>query len=447
MGVIGTLLSEAVVRLGIQPLDVHTELQLLQDEAAAAFAAITGSRIVLYIALIAVVYGLYRALLTPLFYIRRNHEVGYIPAKRQSAVDRAQEVRRRRQRGDLPPVFPNGWYRLCEADDLKPGDVKQVHVLGMDLAVFRTESGKASCIYAYCTHLGANIAAGGTVKGENIQCPFHGWEFGGDGKCKHIPYAPNAKIPEQAHLQNYEILELNNTILFWFDAEGREPFWYPPELPKINNGWSFRGISSHIINSHIQEVPENAADVAHLNYLHGPGLLAGTDLRETHATSWQFLKHEWFASWAPETDEDRKHLSVLKLTHRLSVFGTCIPILDLHVVATQVGPGLVFLTWDSFFGNGVFMQALTPQEPLLQELTHIIYASWSVPNLIAKFYLFGEAKQVERDVMVWNNKMYRKNPVLIKEDALIAKHRRWYSQFYSENSPTYESVTKGSMDW
>jgi hypothetical protein len=55
--------------------------------------------------------------------------------------------------------------------------------------------------------------------------------------------------------------------------------------------------------------------------------------------------------------------------------------------------------------------------------------------------------QVERDVMVWNNKMYRKNPVLVKEDALIAKHRRWYSQFYSENSPTYESVMKAKLDW
>ena len=49
--------------------------------------------------------------------------------------------------------------------------------------------------------------------------------------------------------------------------------------------------------------------------------------------------------------------------------------------------------------------------------------------------------------MVWNNKMYRKNPVLIKEDALIGKHRRWYSQFYSENSPTYESVMKSKLDW
>lgn len=43
--------------------------------------------------------------------------------------------------------------------------------------------------------------------------------------------------------------------------------------------------------------------------------------------------------------------------------------------------------------------------------------------------------QFERDVMIWNNKKYISKPLLVKEDSAIQKHRRWYSQFYSENSP------------
>ena len=43
---------------------------------------------------------------------------------------------------------------------------------------------------AYCPHLGANMAAGGVVKGDCIECPFHGWQFEGhDGTCSSIPYA------------------------------------------------------------------------------------------------------------------------------------------------------------------------------------------------------------------------------------------------------------------
>jgi hypothetical protein len=35
------------------------------------------------------------------------------------------QVRRRRQTGDLPPVYPNGWYRICEAKDLKSGGAQR----------------------------------------------------------------------------------------------------------------------------------------------------------------------------------------------------------------------------------------------------------------------------------------------------------------------------------
>lgn len=82
-------------------------------------------------------------------------------------------------------------------------------------------------------------------------------------------------------------------------------------------------------------MPENAADVAHLNYLHGPGILSGVDLRETH-NSFHFLTHQWHAAWEPQKTEETKHLSVLTLLHRLCIFGVPVSIFDLNVTATQV---------------------------------------------------------------------------------------------------------------
>ena len=51
--------------------------------------------------------------------------------------------------------------------------------------------------------------------------------------------------------------------------------------------------------------------------------------------------------------------------------------------------------------------------------------------------------------MVWNNKMYVAKPLLLKEDQLIATYRRWFNQFYSDNSPTLESLQESStmLDW
>ena len=66
--------------------------------------------------------------------------------------------------------------------------------LGLNLAVFRGEDGRAHVVDAYCPHLGAHLAVGGAVIGDCIQCPFHGWEFNGDtGKCTHIPTTDRSK--------------------------------------------------------------------------------------------------------------------------------------------------------------------------------------------------------------------------------------------------------------
>jgi hypothetical protein len=42
---------------------------------------------------------------------------------------------------------------------------------------------------AYCQHRGANMGVGGTVEGENIVCPWHGWHWDGDGNNTLIPYS------------------------------------------------------------------------------------------------------------------------------------------------------------------------------------------------------------------------------------------------------------------
>lgn len=39
-------------------------------------------------------------------------------------------LRHRRKIGDLPPVYPNGWFIIVETDDLPKRATKQVNVLG-----------------------------------------------------------------------------------------------------------------------------------------------------------------------------------------------------------------------------------------------------------------------------------------------------------------------------
>ena len=61
---------------------------------------------------------------------------------------------------------------------------------------------------------------------------------------------------------------------------------------------------------------------------------------------------------------------------------------------SQIGPGIVYMTFESVFGNGAFMHTIVPLEPMLQKITHQIYFHWAVPTIVAKFYMLSEALQV-----------------------------------------------------
>lgn len=87
---------------------------------------------------------------------------------------------RRKKMGKTLPPHPNGWFIMCRSAELAKGQVKEIHYWGQNIALFRGQDGIAYALEAYCAHLGANLAIGGTIKyGNCIQCPFHGWTYSG----------------------------------------------------------------------------------------------------------------------------------------------------------------------------------------------------------------------------------------------------------------------------
>ncbi|KAL8574978.1 hypothetical protein ACOMHN_064509 [Nucella lapillus] len=401
-----------------------------------------------YFAIFAVAVRIaYLIFIKPLNRVRKLGDTGYIAEGSFSVKETANYVQKRRKVGNVPPVYPNGWFAIMESFSLQKGRAVSVSMLGQNLAVFRDEQGCAHALDAYCPHMGANLAAGGRVIGDCLECPFHAWRFRGqDGKCTKIPYAE--KIPEIAKVKSWPVEEVNGWIYMWYHAEDVDPTWRIPEIQEITKGkWVYRGRTEHFINAHIEEIPENGADVSHLAHVHGPIIGAGIDLRYMWSKAWSFAQHHWTAAWEA-LPEPNGHIGQLKLTHSITVFGFHLPFFDLRVTAQQIGPGVVYLYFEGMFGNGVFLQGLTPMEPMLQKLVHNIYVTYAMPIPIAKFYMLGEGLQVERDVMIWNNKQYEGRPMFVKskEDSLISRHRRWYSQFYSENSPRLH-FQKDSMEW
>ena len=95
--------------------------------------------------------------------------------------------------------------------------------------------------------------SGGTVSNGCLTCPFHGWQFRGDGTCASIPYS-DARPPDYAKVSSYTVKEVNRMVVLWFDAEGRPPMWQVPEVPMVAAASTAVLIANavHFVSAHIQ---------------------------------------------------------------------------------------------------------------------------------------------------------------------------------------------------
>ncbi|CAJ0954951.1 unnamed protein product, partial [Mesorhabditis belari] len=394
----------------------------------------------------------------PMNYVVRLGELGFhFDPKDQKGTYRERQlerVKRLRKVGELPPVYPNGWFCIAESNEVREKGIKAVVVFGEQLSLVRAEDGYVHLIDSYCPHLGANLSVGGKVVNNNcVQCPFHGWVFSAEtGKCVRIPY-DSGTIPEQAKISTWPVLERNHHIYVWYHCDGLEPQWEIPEIEEVMNGdWKYRGRTEHELLCHCQEIPENGADLAHLNYLHLQIPQAGSDVFELKLTNPSpRLYHYWDGGWEARTG-DEAHISVMKLQQVMMIGKTQLPLTASLLHAHQIGPGIVYMHFDfGFWGKAIVFHHVTPEEPLFQRARFVMYGATN--PVFSRFFINSEALQFERDVYIWSNKRFLKSPLLVKNDGPVQKHRRWYSQFYTEKSPrllpngTVSNQVKSVLDW
>lgn len=358
--------------------------------------------------------------------------------------DNINRLRKLRKPGNTPPPFPNGWYIILESRNLSRGQILPVSAWNLNLAVYRgKDSGQVFISDTYCPHLGADLTAGGKLHGDCISCPFHNWQFSSQtGACVSVP-GPSKKVtpPVTARLKMYHCQEANGYIYFWHHSQGSGPEWQVPIIKDLG-GWVYQGRNEYHVACHIQDIPENGADVAHLPAVHSSTIFGGGEPSEFLEWLTQWTWHEWNIGWQP--DVEQKHVARVQLKHSMTMFGK-LDVFSLDVRAEQIGPAMVHLHFESILGKGVMIQYTVPVEPLMQKVVHEFYTerSWIPPY--AKMVLWGESVLFERDVRVWNSKTYADKPLLSSEDRLIKLHRRWYQQFYDDHH--IKTVKEAKMEW
>ena len=305
------------------------------------------------------------------------------------------------------PPIPNGWFQIAYSDEIKPGDVKPLKYFGKDLVIWRSEDGELAVLDAFCPHLGAHLGHGGTVKGNSIECPFHAWQFGTDGKCTAVPYAEH--IPRKAKLPTWQVKEVANMVMCWHHANGEPPnFDIPDDIPEWSNDeWTEVVQREWTIKTRNQEMAENAVDTAHFHYLHGT-----TNMPKSEASADGHILRV-FSDAGMETPRGTVDGSIESLNYG---FGLAVVrftgIVDTLNVATQ-----------------------TPiDDDHVQLRFHFTVKKTGGAEMargVGKAFVAEVSRQVEQDIPIWENKIQYERPLLCDGDGPIALFRKWCTQFYS----------------
>ena len=308
----------------------------------------------------------------------------------------------------FPFPIPFGWYQVAFPGDLAPGEVTAVEYWNHELVLWRDTDGAFHLQDAYCPHLGAHLAYGGTVDGDLLTCPFHGWKFDGEGACSNIPYSQRTN--RKARVRTYPIVERNGFVLAWYHPYEEEPLWEIPVIEEIGDpAWSDFYASSYVIRTIPQEMSENGADPAHFQFVHGTDTVAEVEEYNTDGPCSSMLSKQTFVTPRGVTEG------------RIDVY--------------NYGPGFAKV-WFSGIVDAINIATTTP---INDDTTQVRFnfvvrklADAKLTSTVADAFVKEINKQVQEDQPIWENKAFLPIPALADTDGPIMKFRKWYSQFYAE---------------
>ena len=159
----------------------------------------------------------------------------------------------------------NSWYPLTWSRNITR-KLSRHRVLGMDLVVYRSEAGTPVTLDDACPHRLAPLSMG-KLKGDAIECGYHGMTFGADGRCIRIP--GQSMIPPNARVPSYPLQEKMGLIWIWPGDPSRADPALIYDLPQFGEaGWHSAEGDALRIETNYLNLADNLCDPAHVSFVH-----------------------------------------------------------------------------------------------------------------------------------------------------------------------------------
>lgn len=159
----------------------------------------------------------------------------------------------------------NAWYPAAWTRDIGRGLTPRT-ILGDQVVLYRRQDGTVVALEDLCPHRLAPLSMG-KLKGDAVECGYHGMTFDCSGRCVRIP--GQEIIPSTAKVRAYPIKENMGLAWIWMgesELAAKTPVY---DLPEYHDGrWSVAEGDALAIGCDYLSLADNLCDPAHVSFVH-----------------------------------------------------------------------------------------------------------------------------------------------------------------------------------
>ncbi|MBY5925816.1 MULTISPECIES: aromatic ring-hydroxylating dioxygenase subunit alpha [unclassified Halomonas] len=191
----------------------------------------------------------------------------------------------------------NAWYVAAWSEEVQRKLLPRT-ILNEPVVMYRRENGEPAALLDSCPHKLAPLSLG-ELKGDEVECGYHGMMFDCTGKCSRIPGQPN--IPPSAKVRAFPVVERYNAVWIWM---GEPELADPSQIVEVphygEDGWGLVDGQYLHFKSNYLNITDNLVDPAHTTYVHKRtiGGASASDVSvkveqgDSHVLAYRWIKDE-----------------------------------------------------------------------------------------------------------------------------------------------------------
>ena len=163
------------------------------------------------------------------------------------------------------PVLLNDWHPVAISSNVVLGKLEATTLLDTPVVIWRDAEGVIHAWEDRCPHRGIKLSMGG-IETKGVVCPYHGWVFGSDAQCCHVPALPDADAQKiNAKVKTFAVKEQYGLVWVCLGTPVLDVLPFPEFADKrLRKVWC----GPYEVASSAPRIIENFLDMPHFMYVH-----------------------------------------------------------------------------------------------------------------------------------------------------------------------------------